>query len=188
MMAGFDRSGLMRISTITGAVALTVGSIIAAGGGQPAHAETRQAQLEQLFPAATAFSPKGGDPPHINAYGDDGSGQQRLLGFTFVTTEMEPLERGHDGPIQMLVGMDTTGVLTGSIVVDHNEPFRYVSVDPPECAEQCKARSIRNAFKVGADVEAISRASMTVRRATRAVKHSARRVTRQLIVPPGAST
>ena len=155
---------------------------------------TARPRRDAASPARAAVSRRDGvltegrgAPPHINAYGGDGSGQQRLLGFAFLTTELEPLERGHDDPIQMLVGMDTTGVLTGSIVVDHNEPFRYVSVDPPECAEQCKARSIRNAFKVGADVEAISRASMTVRRATRAVKHSARRFTRQLIVPPGAS-
>ena len=177
----------MRLSAITVAVALTVGSVIAAGG-QRTHDAARQAQLEQLFPAAIAFSPKGGDPPHIKAYSDDpDSGQQRLLGFAFLTTELEPLERGYDGPIQMLVGMDTTGVLTGIIVVDHNEPYGHFSVEPPAFAEQFKAKSIRHAFKVGADIDAISRATMTVRSATRAVKNSARRVARRLIVPPGAS-
>ena len=177
----------MRISGTTVAVALTVGSVIAAGG-QRAHDAARQAQLEQLFPAATAFSPKGGDPPHIKAYSDDpGSGPQRLLGFAFLTTELEPLERGYDGPIQIIVGMDTTGVLTGIIVIDHNEPYGDFSVEPPEFAEQFKAKSIRNAFKVGADIDAVSRATMTVKSATRAVKNSARRVARRLIVPPGAS-
>ena len=198
MMAGFDRSGRlgqlgwMRISAITVAVAtvavaLTVGSVLGAGG-QRAHDAARQAQLEQLFPAATAFSPKGGDPPHIKAYSDDPSSeQQRLLGFAFLTTELEPLERGYDGPIRMIVGMDTTGVLTGIVVIGHNEPYGNFSVDPPEFAEQFKAKSIRNAFRVGADIDAISRATMTVKSASRAVKNSARRVARQLIAPPGAS-
>ena len=137
----------MRISGITVAVALTVGSVIAAGG-QRAHDAARQAQLEKLFPAATAFSPKGGDPPHIKAYSDDpGSGQQRLLGFAFLTTELEPLERGYDGPIQIIVGMDTTGVLTGIIVIDHNEPYGDFSVEPPRVCRAVQGKEHSQCFQ-----------------------------------------
>ena len=67
-----------------------------------------QVQLKQLFPAATSFSPKEGNPPHFKAYRDAGNGgEPTLLGFAFYTTELEPLERGYDGPIQVFVGMDT---------------------------------------------------------------------------------
>ena len=65
-----------------------------------------QNNLKRLFPAATSFSPKGGDPPHFKAF----SGQT-LLGLAFWTTELQPLERAYDGPIKILVGMKMNGVL-----------------------------------------------------------------------------
>src|SRR5437867_5469459 len=77
-----------------------------------------QNNLKRLFPAATSFSPKGGDPPHFKAF----SGQT-LLGLAFWTTELQPLERAYDGPIKILVGMDTKGILTGVVVVEHHEPY-----------------------------------------------------------------
>ena len=43
-----------------------------------------------------------------------------LAGLAFWTTELDPLERGYDGPIKILVGMDTAGVLAGVLVVDHD--------------------------------------------------------------------
>ena len=68
------------------------------------------AMLKRLFPAATAFSPKGGDPPHIRALvGDPKSGAQTPIGLAFWTTELEPLERGYDGPIKILVGVNPKG-------------------------------------------------------------------------------
>ena len=66
------------------------------------------------------------------AFGAAASGQEpKLLGYAFWTTELEPLERGYDGPIKMLVGMDTEGILTGVIVTEHHEPYGYFSVEPP---------------------------------------------------------
>ena len=44
----------------------------------------------------------------------------RRWGLAFWTTELDPLERGYDGPIKMLVGMDP-GLLTGIIVTEHHE-------------------------------------------------------------------
>src|SRR5436305_12779957 len=83
-----------------------------------------QGQLKRLFPAATSFSPKGGDPPHFKALNG-----QNLLGLAFWTTELQPLERAYDGPIKILVGMDAKGILTGIIVVEHHEPYGHFAVD-----------------------------------------------------------
>ena len=142
-----------------------------------------QGQLKQLFPAAT-FSPKIADPPHYKAFAPD---PQTLAGLTFWTTEIEPLERGYDGPIKMLVGMDTKGVLTGVVVVAHNEPYGDFSVDRPEFAAQFKGKSIRDPFRVGADVDAVSRATITITSAARAIRISARRMAMQLLAPPTTS-
>lgn len=163
-----------------------LGGMIAASAQQATDGKL-QGQLKKVFPAATGFSSKEGDPPHFNAYQQDArTGQPALAGFAFWTTELDPLERGYDGPIKMLVGMDTKGVLTGVLVVDHHEPYGSFSVEPPEFAAQFRGKSIRDPFRVGDDVDAVSRASITITSATRSIKNSARRVARQLLTPPAA--
>jgi transcriptional regulator of nitric oxide reductase len=79
--------------------------------------------------------------------------------------------------------MTTAGLLTGVIVVDHHEPYGYFSVDLPEFAAQFKGKSIRDPFRVGGDIDAVSRATMTVGSAARAVRNSARRVATKLLTP-----
>jgi len=138
-----------------------------------------QANLKRLFPAATTFSPKGGDPPHFKAFNGPS-----LLGLAFWTTELQPLERAYDGPIKILVGMDTTGVLTGVIVVEHHEPYGNFSVDTAGFASQFRGKNIRDAFKVGVDVDAISRATISVTSASRSIRNSARMAARQLLTAP----
>jgi NosR/NirI family transcriptional regulator, nitrous oxide reductase regulator len=144
-----------------------------------------QGQLNKVFPQATHFSSKGGNPPHFTAYSGDANSQS-VAGYAFWTTELEPLERGYDGPIKMLVGMDTKGILTGVLVVENHEPYGYFSVDTPQFAAQFKGKNIRDPFKVGADVDAISRASISVTSASRAIRNSARRIARELLTPSGA--
>ena len=138
-----------------------------------------QNNLKHLFPAATSFSPKGGDPPHFNAMNG-----QTLLGLAFWTTELQPLERAYDGPIKILVGMDTKGILTGIVVVEHHEPYGNFSVDTAGFAAQFRGKNIRDAFKVGMDVDAISRATISVTSASRSIRNSARLAARQLLTAP----
>jgi NosR/NirI family nitrous oxide reductase transcriptional regulator len=147
-----------------------------------------QGQLKRLFPTATAFSPKEGDPakegdpPHLSAFvNDPKSGLKTLVGLAFWTTELDPLERGYDGPIKVLVGMDTKGVLAGIIVTDHHEPYGDFSIDRPEFAAQFKGKSIRDSFKVGSDIDAVSRATISVTTVSRSVRNTSRRVARQLL-------
>jgi len=145
-----------------------------------------QAQLKQLFPAATSFSPKEGELPHFKAFiKDPRAPQPALAGLVFWTTELQPLERGYDGPIKILVGMDTKGVLTGVIVVEHREPYGDFSVEPPAFAAQFKNKNIRDPFRVGGDIDAVSTATITMTSATRAVRNGARRLARQLLTPEG---
>jgi transcriptional regulator of nitric oxide reductase len=141
---------------------------------------TVQSQLRRLFPSAASFSPRGGEPPHFKALDQ----RQTVTGYAFWTTELEPLERGYDGPIKILVGLDRTGTITGIVVAQHNEPYGNFSIDLPQFSAQFRGKSIRDPFRVGADIHAVSRATMTVSSAARAVRNSARRVARQLLQPP----
>ena len=153
--------------------------------GQTALDPKLLAELKQLFPQATSFSAKEGDPPHFKAYARDGS-SENVTGYAFWTTELQPLERGYDGPIKMLVGMNTKGVLTGVIVVDHHEPFGNFSVDVPAFPRQFVGKSIRDPFSVGSDIDAVARASITITSASRAIRNSARRIAKAYLAPPEA--
>jgi NosR/NirI family nitrous oxide reductase transcriptional regulator len=141
-----------------------------------------QARLKSLFPPAAAFSSKEGDPPHYTAYAD--AAKKTTIGYAYWTTDLDPLERGYDGPIVMLVGMDLKGLLTGVIVVEHHEPYGNFSVEPPAFAAQFKGKDIRTPFKVGADIDAVSRATISVTSAARAVRNSSRRIAKALLTPP----
>lgn len=168
-------------------IAVSLAFIVAFLGvvAEPAQLDPRlQAQLRQLFPKAASFSPKSGEPPHFKALDQ----RQEVAGYAFWTTELEPLERGYDGPIKILVGLDPRGILAGIIVAEHNEPYGNFSIDLPGFAEQFRGKSIRDPFRVGGDIHAVSRATMTVASAARAVRNSARRVARQLLTPPGPAS
>lgn len=153
--------------------------------GQPALDPMMRDRLELLFPEATAFTPKEGSPPHFKAYAGEG-GERALQGYAFYTTDLEPLERGYDGPIQILVGIDLAASLTGLIVVRHHEPYGYFSVDTPEFAAQFVAKSVRDRFRVGADIDAVSTATITMRSASRAVRNGSRRIARTFLSPSDA--
>ncbi len=170
--------------TVISATAVFSGGPVQLALGQNTHLD---AQLKKVFPSATSFSPKQTRPlPHFVAYtGNPGS--QVIAGYVFWTTELEPLERGYDGPIKMLVGMDTKAILTGLLVTEHREPYGYFSVDLPEFARQFNGKDIRDPFKVGSDVDAVSRATITITSSARAIRNGARRVARALLTPAGTT-
>jgi NosR/NirI family transcriptional regulator, nitrous oxide reductase regulator len=175
----------MRATLSIGAMVLGASVILA---GQSSLDGRTEVQLERLFPTATTFSSKQSSPPHFKAFRTDSSGQPTLVGVAFWTTEIEPLERGYDGPIKILVGMNLQGILTGVVVAAHHEPYGYFSVDRKEFAAQFVGKDIRDPFQVGSDVDAVSRASISIASATRAIRNSARRVARQLLTPPTADS
>lgn len=158
---------------------------LALGQAQPPMNPVLKSQIEAMFPDAATISDKQGSPAHYKVYAAAARGEQpKLLGLAWWTTDLEPLERGFDGPIRMLVGMDTTGILKGIVVGENHEPYGYFSVDTPAFAAQFKGKDIRDPFRVGQDIDAISRASISVTSASRAVRNSARRIARELLTPP----
>jgi NosR/NirI family nitrous oxide reductase transcriptional regulator len=166
------------------AVLLIAAGMLPFAFGQTTAESVLLSQQKKVFPSATAFSPKQTTPvPHYIAY--IGPAEARnVAGYVFWTTELEPLERGYDGPIKMLVGMDTKGILTGVLVVEHHEPYGYFSVELPAFANQFKGKSITDKFEVGTDVDAVSRASISIKSSSRAIRNGARRVARALLTPP----
>jgi len=141
--------------------------------------------LKVLFPKAAAFSPLGGEPLHFKAYAVDPktNPNAKPIGFAFWTTDLVPREAGYHGPIHLLVGMDTAGIITGVALDYHGEPYGYFSVEPPSFVAQFKGKSIRDPFRVGDDVDAVSRATISVNSATRAIRDSSRAMARAFLTP-----
>src|SRR5262245_65416613 len=168
------------------ALALGVALLAVGASGQSSNDAELTAQLKKLFPNAASFSAKTGTPAHYKAFGPPAAGgkEGELLGLAYWTTELEPLERGFDGPIKMLVGLNTEGKIAGVIVTDHREPYGYFSVALPEWPKQFEGKSIKDSFKVGTDVDAISRATISVTSASRAIRNSSRKIARAYLAPP----
>lgn len=169
----------MQKTAITAAVVVFTITMLAGQAPDP----KLQAQLKRLFPNASSFSVKQTEPPHYKAFGPG----NEVQGYAFWTTELTPLERAYDGPIKILVGMDTNATLTGIVVAEHKEPFGDFSIDTAGFQAQFKGKKIRDEFKVGGDIDAITRATISVTTAARSVRNSARRVARVLLTPPGRS-
>jgi NosR/NirI family nitrous oxide reductase transcriptional regulator len=168
------------------ALSFTFLLITAIASGQAPPRSLLQQQLQWLFPEATGFSSKGWDPPHIKAYRGDPERPESLHGLVFWTRDLQPNERGYDGPIEIVVGMDTKGVLSGIIVLRHHEPYGSFSVDTPAFASQFEAKSVRDPFRIGYDVDAVSRATLSVASAARAIRNSAKRMAAAFLVPPAS--
>jgi len=141
--------------------------------------------LKRLFPSAVAFSPLAGTPLHYTAYRVDPQANPGAepIGYAFWTTDMVPDEYGYHGPIHILVGMKLNGILSGVIVDYDSEPYGYFSVEPEEFAHQFDNKSIRDPFRVGEDVDAVTRATLSIASATRAIRDSSRMMARALLNP-----
>jgi transcriptional regulator of nitric oxide reductase len=141
--------------------------------------------FRQFFPDAVAFSSFAGEPLHYKVYGIDPKANPSAppIGFIFWTTDVVPREHGYHGPIHILVGMNTSGVITGAVVDYHSDPYGYFSVEPPEFAAQFKGKHIREPFRMGWDVHAVSRATISITSGARAIRDSARIMAKTFLTP-----
>ncbi|MBM3514127.1 MAG: FMN-binding protein [Alphaproteobacteria bacterium] len=162
-------------------VAVVLALVCGAGAARSATIDRASPEDEKLyksvFPDANIFSVKGGAKPHVRAYKlDPTTGDATVVGFVFRTDEVEPDEYAYSSQIAQLVGLTTAGKITAVKVISHREPFGYFSVDPPDYVSQYQGKSILNTFEVGEDIDAVTRATITIDGGARVIKKSARRI------------
>ncbi|MGL3110555.1 4Fe-4S binding protein [Bradyrhizobium sp. BR 1432] len=125
------------------------------GFGCPADATGRlndylpKAEPGELIPGANRLGVPQGDPAIAPAYKDD-----QLLGFVYLNSDFANATGYSGKPIQILVGINPKGVLTGLKLVEHKEPIVLVGI--PE-------RRILEAVKklIGTDMEPVVRGAAT---------------------------
>jgi NosR/NirI family nitrous oxide reductase transcriptional regulator len=150
----------------------------------PAHAGAYEAELpdaihsakrlcdiapcRDVFPGATAFSERKGQPPYVEAYAGD-----KLLGYVMLSTDITDTPAYSGKPVVTLIGMDTRGRFVGVKVLKHSEPILLLGI--PESAltkfnDQYLGRFVGDKIEIGRShseervigLDAISGATVTV--------------------------
>ena len=136
--------------------------------------------LGRVMPGATSFSEKTGDPPVYEGFSGDPTGEApSLVGYAFLTADLPPEEFGYSGSIEVLVGVDLSGRLTGAAVVAHHEALASSRGDflrAPGVEEQYAGKHVGEPFRIYRDIDGISGATISVGAMARGIRNSARRV------------
>lgn len=144
--------------------------------------------LEQVLPAADRFGPKRGEPPVFEGFRVDSSdGSETLVGYAFLTSDVPPEEYGYDGPIEVLVGMDLEGTLTGVEVISYRESLRGSRGDflrRPSFQLQFGGKQITELFRVRRDIDGITGATISVVAMATGIRNASRRVARAYFTGP----
>jgi NosR/NirI family nitrous oxide reductase transcriptional regulator len=130
----------------------------------------------EVFPGATGFSPRTGQPPYVEAYGaadPKRPGEREVLGWVVLSTDVTDTPAYSGKPVVTLVGIDRAGRYVGVKVLKHSEPILLLGI--PESAlvrfnAQYLGRSVADRIEVGPSrpdeqvlgVDAISGATVTV--------------------------
>lgn len=147
-----------------------------------------------VFPGATGFSERKGQPPYVEAYG--GADGKELLGYVMLSTDITDTPAYSGKPVVTLIGMDTTGKYVGVKVLKHSEPILLLGI--PESAllkfnDQYLGRSVKDNIEVGQSrpedgvigVDAIAGATVTVVAQNQVIMTSGSAVARQVgIIEP----
>ena len=109
--------------------------------------------IQSVMPAADSFSAKGGLPPVYTAYGLRLDGSPRsVVGYVYLTSNVPPAEYGYSSRIDVLVGMDLLGQITGISIVDYSESLSNSRGDFLRGAgleEQVLGKHIAERFQIG---------------------------------------
>ena len=135
--------------------------------------------LEQVLPLAERFSEKSGEPPVFLGYKNNSSGEEVQVGFVFHSADVPPEEKGFAAPIDMLIGMDMNGVITGLKVLSYTESYRYSLGDfvaIPAFHAQFRDKAITDEFRITEDIDGIAGATMTSYGISQGARGAARRV------------
>lgn len=168
------------------ASALAIAAIVSALAPAPVLAQegadglpVAQGLVEEVLPGATSFELRDGDPRVIIGYATDARDDDALVGYAFLTSDVPPEELGYNGPIEVLVGMDREGVLSGVRVTHYVESYIRTRGDflrTPGYEAQFTGKSISDPFRAKRDVRVVSRATISVSAMSRGIRAAARRV------------
>ena len=172
---------LIRLSTFFATLALLPAIALAQAGLLDADITL----LKKVMPDAASFSEKAGDPPVYRAFAAAQQGAEgELIGYLFETPDYPPEEIGYSAPIEVLVGMDLEGILSGIEVLYYRESYKSIRgdfINSERFPNQFEGMSVSDGFRVGRDLDGVSRATITSWATSRGIRNAARRVARNYL-------
>lgn len=131
--------------------------------------------LKEIAPGIE-FPEKKTNPPHYQ------SGE----GITaFNTYDVVPSIRGYAGPIKILLALSPDGKIAGIKILDHKETKNYVHyMERPEYLQKFLGKSVNDPFEIDKDIDAISRATVSVEAMAKTIKESSRIVASDVLKIP----
>ena len=152
--------------------------------GQPP-IEVTEELMHEVFPGADAFSPKDGEPPVYRALRENPENRElETIGYLFETPDMPPEEIGYSAPVDILVGMDLRGTITGLKILHYIESYKSIRgdfINSEYFPNQFEDKNIVEGFRIGRDVDGISRATITSWAVSRGIRNAARRVAEEYL-------
>lgn len=151
---------------------------------------TSPSLLKAVVPGADFFAEKegvDGKVPVYRAYRTDpASGEQTLIGYAVVTSDVLPEPSGYSGPIDTLIGMDLEGTIVGLKVIYYKESLRYTIGDFfewPGYEDQFVGKVPSDKFRVhrDGDISGIARATISAKAMTAGVRQTVRAVYKDYI-------
>src|SRR3989338_8668763 len=105
----------------------------------------------EVFPGASHFSERKGQPPYVEAY-DRNAPNKKLMGYVMLSTDITDTPAYSGKPVVTLIGMDLTGRFVGVKVLKHSEPILLLGI--PESAlinfnNQYLGQSVADKLEVG---------------------------------------
>lgn len=148
------------------------------------------APCREVMPEATEFSLRKGGPSYVEAYAVSADKKRRLVGYVFLSTDVVDIPAYSGKPVITLIGMDTSGIITGVRVLKHSEPILLAGI--PESAlskfiAQYVGKSGDDKLEIGHSesagsngLDAISGATVTVIAENQVISQSAYEIGRQV--------
>ena len=134
--------------------------------------DTEARSARGLFPGAQEIIPETTFPPHLKIYTTaKNSGKGKLAGYAFRTSALAPDIRGYAGPVDLLIGIDLTGTITGIQLISHQETSAYVQ-GLNGFLQQFLRRGPGDPLVLGETVDGISQATITSSAVTRSIEQS----------------
>lgn len=159
--------------------------------GFAAGIDQRYPEVKAFFPQADRFGEIEGTPPAAAVYKGD-----EVIGYAFVSNDVAKIPAYSGQPVNLLLGIDSKGKITGAKVLEHHEPILLVGI-PEESlfkfADSYVGRSVTDRVVVGAgkregvvNVDAITGATVTVIVVNRTIMQAVHRVAvSRGIIEPG---
>jgi NosR/NirI family nitrous oxide reductase transcriptional regulator len=139
-----------------------------------------QTPCKDVMPLAQRFSVRKGRPSYVEAFDPAG----KVIGYVFLSTDVVDIPAYSGKPIVTLIGMDTSGIITGVRVLKHSEPILLAGIPESTLLKfiaQYTGKRGDAKMEIGsAGLDAISGATVTVIAENQVISRSAYEIGRQV--------